>query len=249
MENRKNRPMWVLFLVLLIVLLVGLTCEFALKYISYLTVSHPADPPFIMTNRLLRGFGEETAPVWAVPALLLYWIPWMPRQMILYALRWLPYLVVFLLPAFAALMRRKQILLIPCAVGAGFVSVGLVLVRLLARQPMVNVYAAIPFGIECVLLILACIALGAKKRGFAITVGVLFVLFALLSPAASALIGGLPTTGRLPAGYPVGSYVWIQLRRLPLSAAASQWPIFKTFAFVMYALLLFGGAKRFRNGA
>ena len=249
MEKRKNRPMWVLFLVLLVVFLLGLTCEAVLKFVQIKLTSSAADPGYIVGNRMLRAFGDETLPIWAVPSLLLYWMPIMPRELPLYALRWLPYLVTFLLPVFGALMRKKEIPLILCAIGAGFVSVGLVLVRLLSRQPYANAYAAIPFCVECILLILAAVALGAKKKGFAIALGVISVLLALLSPAASALLAGMSMGGGLPSGYPVNAYIFTQLHRLPLSAAVSQWPIYKSFAFLMYALLLFGGAKRIRKNA
>lgn len=244
MERKKNKPMWVLFLVLLCIFLIGIASEAALKYVFIRLTSHPADPSNVITNRMLRAFGDETLPIWAVPILLLYWLPLMPRELVPYALRWLPYLIMLLLPAFCALMRKKQIPLILCAIGAGFVSVGLVLVRLFSRQPYSNVIYAIPFGIECLLLVFACIAIGAKKKGFAITLGVFSLLLALLSPAASALLSGLGYSG-LPKGYPIDAYIFSQLRQMPMSCATSQWPLIKSFAFLMYALVLFAAPKRF----
>lgn len=244
MAKQKNKPMWALFWILLTVFLIGLAAETVLKYIEIRGTMRPEDPAYVLGNRLMRAFGDESVPIWSVPTAL-NWMLLIPRDPAQFALRWIPYLVAFLLPVFCALLPKRAIPLILCAIGAGFVGVGLAIEPLLASRPYSNLYAAIPFGIECLLLILACIALGAKKKGFAIALGVCAVLLALLSPAVSALLAGMSIGGGLPDGYPIRSYCFTQLRRLPLSAAVSQWPIHKTFAFVLYALILFTAPKRF----
>ena len=250
MEQRKNKPMWILFLILLVIFIAGMACEIGLKYWNFAMMSRLGDPPEIITRRVLKAFGDEAAPIFLIPTAVLNWMTTIPLDggAVRYALRWLPYLFVFLLTAFGALFRKKQIPLIFCAVLAGLGMVGIVLARALAHYPFLTYQHAVPFAIELILLILACIALGAKKKGFAITLGVFCILFALLSPAVSAVLAGVQGN-TFRDGFPVGSYVFSQIRRLPVSAAVSYWPIYKTFAFIMYALLLFGGASRMKKNA
>ena len=244
MEKRKNTTITALLIVLLIVFLIGMMCEISLKLFNTWMNMRAADNPRIVLNQILRGFGDEAVPLWAIPTMLLNWMLIMPRQIAPYALRWLPYLILFLLPVFCALFRKRAIPLIVCAAVSGVTAIGIVLVRLLSRNPLIHVWSAIPFAVETLVLVLACIALGTKSKGFSITLGVFCVLFALLSPAVSAAIAGIRMS-TLPAGYPIGQFLQMQVRRLPLSAAVSYWPIFKTFAFLMYALILLIAPSRF----
>ena len=251
MEQRKNKPMWILFLILLIIFFAGMACEIALKYWNVAMVSRPGDPATLMMRRVLKAFGDEAVPIWLLPSVVLKWMTIVPLDggaVVRYALRWLPYLIVFLLTVFGALFRKKQIPLIFCAVLAGIGMVGIVLARALAHYPMLNYQHAVPFAVELILLILACIALGAKKKGFAITLGIFCILFALISPAVSAVLAGAQGN-TFRDGFPVGSFLFMQIRRLPLSAGTSPWPIYKAFAFLMYALLLFSGASRMKKNA
>lgn len=242
MSRQKNKPMWILFLVLLIVFLAGMACEFVLKYVTALFVSQPGDPGHIVTNRILRMFGDEALPLWAIPTMLLNWMLVMPHDVTAYALRWIPYLCAFLLPVLCALIRHKSIPLILCAIEAGIAAVGIVLIQFLTPHPYISVYVAIPFGAELLLLVLACIALGAKKKGLAVFTGILCLLCMLLSPVASVLLNKL-----LP-GMPWHAYFPFLLRHLE-AYAASPWPIYKAFAFLMYALILFGAASKFKKKA
>ena len=248
MERQKNRPIWALLIILLIVFLIGMACEILLKLFNVMMNTRMAERPEIIANLILRGFGDEAIPLWAIPALVLNWMSIMPRAILPYALRWLPYLILFLLPVLCAVLRHRAIPLIVCAVVSGITAVGIVLVRFVSRMPLINVYAAIPFAVETLMLVLACIALGVKKKGFAIVLGVFFVLLALASPAVSAVMAGMRANA-LPAGVPIGQFLKVQLKRLPLSAAVSYWPIFKTFAFLMYALILFVAPSRFPRRA
>lgn len=248
MEQRKNKPMWILFLILLILFFAGMACEIGLKYWDAALASGPAEPAQFLTRRVLSGFGDEATPIWLIPTVVLNWMMLLPRDVMSYALRWMPYLVVFLFPAFGALFRKKQIPLIFCAILACIETVGIVLAVLVRHYPMLTWFHAIPFAVELILLILACIALGANKKGFAITLGVFCVLFALISPAMSAVLAELQGS-MLASGFPLGAYLRSVFQRLPLFAAVSAWPVFKAFAFLMYALLLFVGASRFRKNA
>ena len=247
MEKRKNRPIWGLFVILLAIFLIGLLCETALKAVT-VVLNTRTDRPQIIMNQVLRGFGDESLPLWAVPSLLLNWMTIMPRTILPYALRWLPYLVIFLLPVFCALLRKKAWPLIICAAVNGCVAIGIVLVRFFARQPVINALTAIPFAVETLMLVLACIALGTKSKGFSIVLGVFCVLLALISPVVSATVAGF-RMGNAPQFIALGRLILMQARRLPLSAAASQWPIYKTFAFLMYALILFVAPSRFPKRA
>lgn len=243
MEKRKNRPIWGLFIVLLVLYLIGLACEVSLKAIN-VAMSLRTERMQVVLNQILRGFGDEAVPLWAIPTMLLNWMLIMPRQIAPYALRWLPYLVIFLLPVLCAVLRKRALPLILCAVVSGITAIGIVLVRLLSRNPLIHVWTAIPFAVETLVLVLACIALGTKSKGFSIVLGVFCVLFALLSPVISAGLSGL-RAGAVPPGYPVMRIFLMQARRLPLSAAVSYWPIFKSFALMMYALILFCAPSRF----
>ena len=247
MERKRNKPMWILFLILLVIFFAGMACEIGLKYWNAALTGHPADPAGLTTRRVLKAFGDQSLPIFLIPTVVLNWMTLMPRDagaVVRYALRWLPYLVVFLLPAFGALFRKKQIPLIFCAVLAGVEMVGIILAKALANYYLLTYQMAIPFAVELILLILACIALGAKKKGFAITLGVFSILFALISPAVSAVMAGMNA-----GAFRTGAALYSQLRWLPSYLATSMWPAFKTFAFVMYALLLFGGAARMKKNA
>ena len=243
MEKRKNGPIRWLFVVLLVIFMIGMLCEVALKVINIALSMRMVRFEFVF-KQTLHAFGEEAIPLWMIPTTLLKWMLIMPREVGLFALRWLPYLILFLLPVFCALFRKRAIPLIVCAAVSGVTAIGIVLVRLLYPSPMVHVWTAIPFGIETLMLVLACIALGTKSKGFSIVLGVCCVLLALLSPMVSAAIAGL-RIGNPPAGYPVWQFLQVQARRLPLSAAVSYWPIFKAFAFLMYGLILFAAPSRF----
>ena len=247
MEKRRNRPIWGLFVVLLAIVLIGLLCEIVLKAVNATLTMRVRDPRIIV-NQVFYGFGNEAVPLWAIPTLVLNWMSVMPRVVTLYGLRWLPYLCIFLLPVLCAVMRKRALPLILCAVVNGLVAIGIVLVRLFARQPLLHVATAIPFAVETLLLILACIALGTKSKGLSIVIGVLCVLFALLSPVISAGLSGL-RAGAVPPGFPVIRIFLMQARWLPLSAQASPWPIVKTFALLMYALILFIVPSRFPKRA
>lgn len=247
MEKRRNRPIWGLFAVLLAIVLIGLLCEIALKAVNATLTMRVRDPRIIV-NQVFYGFGNEAVPLWAIPTLVLNWMPVMPRVVTLYGLRWLPYLCIFLLPVLCAVMRKRALPLILCAVINGIIAIGVLIAGIRMRNLTLNAYTAIPFAVETLLLILACIALGTKSKGLSIVIGVLCVLFALLSPVISAGLSGL-RAGAVPPGYPVIRIFLMQARWLPLSAQASPWPIFKTFALLMYALILFIVPSRFPKRA
>ena len=129
MEKRKNRPIWALFIIFLVIVLIGMTCEFSLKLANSLLNKRETNPPQIIVNQILRGFGDEAIPLWAIPTLVLNWMSVMPRNSVIYALRWLPYLGLFLLPVLCALIRKRSIPLIICAAVNGIVAVGIMLVH------------------------------------------------------------------------------------------------------------------------
>lgn len=244
MDKRKNKPLWVLFLVLLILFLIGLTCEFILKFVTALSVSHPGDPQNLVFRRVLNFFGDQATPLWLLPSAVLNWMTIYGKELLVHALRWLPYLVAFLLPVFCALFRNKALPLIPCAVLSGIAGAGVLLTCLFRNYPTFTYAHAIPFLLETLLLILACIALGTKKKAFCIILGVFFALFALLSIPATAAYAGMDA--KLFKYFDrFGRYMLIRMRDFPHGYATSMWPIHKAFAFVMYALILFVAPKRF----
>ena len=167
MERQKNRPMWGLFAVLLVIFLNGMVCEFVLKKIYWEQTLLSSIPKEYFLHAILSCFGEESSALWMIPIHILHWMKYAPtRGIVLYALRWLPYLCVFLLPVFSALMKKRELPLVICAVTAGICAIGIVLVKYLANLKSLNLFIAVPFAIETVVLILACIALGTKKKGF-----------------------------------------------------------------------------------
>lgn len=245
MEKRKNRPIWALFIILLVIVLIGMTCEFSLKLANSLLNKRETNPPQIILNQILRGFGDEAIPLWAIPTLVLNWMSVMPRNSVICALRWLPYLGLFLLPVLCALIRKQSIPLIICAAVNGIVAVGIMLVHFSSSTRLLHIYYAVPFMVEAVVLILACIAIGSQSKGFSIFLGIVCVLLALFSPVISAGIHTTMQTLHIPNGPSIGRLLLMQARRLPLSAATSYWPIYKAFVFFMYALILFFVPSRF----
>ena len=74
MERKKNRPIWALLIILLIVFLIGMACEILLKLFNVMMNTRMAERPEIIANQILRGFGDEAIPLWAIPALVLNWM-------------------------------------------------------------------------------------------------------------------------------------------------------------------------------
>ena len=243
MEN-KTKKSKSLFVVLLVLFVIGVALSFALKYTNALLVSRTGEPGNIVMRRTLTLFGEEAVPLWLLPSMVLNWISVRPRELLPYALRWLPYLITFLLPVFCGLVRKKAIFLIPCAAVSCIVAIGFVLTRVLNRTPLISYANAIPFAVEAILLILACVALATKKKGFCVALGVVCLLLTLLSLAATPFYSGLdPKLFQHFAKF--GQYLSMRLRRFPDSFASSYWPIHKAFSFLMYALILFSSPKQF----
>ncbi len=241
MEKRNDESTRVLFFILLGLFLYGMAAEIVLKLVNA-AMAMPSPEPRIFLNQILQEFGNEAVPLFAFPALGLNLIPIMPHNNWAYALRWLPFLVLFFLPALCAVPRLKTTPLIVCAAVYGVTAAGLLLTQILRPNRMFSVWSAIPYAAETAVLILACVALGLKNKGFAISVGVISLLFAAVSPVVSSFISGIDT---IPQGIPFSTYLTIRLKTFPLSAAVSHWPILKTFAFIMYALILFVLPVRF----
>ena len=244
MGKTKNKPMWVLFLVMLALFFVGIVCEFVLKYAHAVMVTNPAEGSGVVWRRVLTFFGDQATPIWLFPSLGLNWIPVRAGSLVLNALRWLPFLCALLLPVFGALFRQKAIVLIPCALLSCCIAVGMVLTLAIRKLPTLTYWHAIPYAAETLVLILACLALFLKSKGFSVAMGVVCVLFALLSIAATALFSGLDPA-LLKYGFAFGNYLYRRFLVFPASFMASYWPAHKAISFVLYALLLFAAPKQF----
>lgn len=242
---QKYKPMWAMFAIILVLFCIGLICELFLKVWYYNIHLNPEKMGRTM-RLVLQSFGNESLPLWTLPTLVLNWMLIQPKNVYLYAIRWLPYVVLLCMPILSTLMRKREIPLIVCAVIAFYEAVGILLTRMYAHIVVFTYVDLLPFLLEAILLLLAIIALGTKKKGFAITLGILFAIFAVLSPFITAMIAGIyPSMMIGDRVQRIPSQLWIQLRNMPITCAVSNWPIYKAFAFLMYALVMFGAVPRF----
>ena len=246
MENRNKRMIVGLFIALLAVFLAGMACEIVLKIIvANKMVPVGADSGFTL-RKTMQLFGDETVPLWSLPILVLNWLRLMPTDTVVYALRWIPYLIVFLLPVLSSFIKRRWIPLLACGALALYEAVSILLTRMFSSYVYITYLHIVPFAVEAIVIALACTALGSRKKGFSITLGVVCAVLALLSPAVTVLLSGMTPQYLGREGFDIFSYGIVRLKDV-YSYASSSWPIFKAFAFLMYALILFIAPTRFRK--
>ena len=263
-KKRSGCSKW-LILLAVAVLIMGLAAEVLLKYeTAVLTMTDSRLPPEENIQRQWRRvftwFGDEAQPLYAVPIYslkLMSLLPYMTRgggtpgmgDYALYALRWLPYLALFLLPVLYLRYRKKFMLLIPGIVSL-LEAVQIVIVTATVNTASTNYtyYLAIPFFLEALLLLLMCVRL-KKGGGRHIGLGAAAAVLAILSPFMTAILfelaGMLRSASHLAeatdTAYNWGYHLLREIRYFPHAYACSLWPVYKTFAFILYALILFSG--------
>ncbi|MBR0143680.1 MAG: hypothetical protein IJM21_05835 [Clostridia bacterium] len=244
-EKTAKIVRWIAFAAVLLIILSGLATELllkvhtALKTVGSTSGFPPAKTAEIVWNRILFMFGTEAQYFWAFCIFVLNLMRMRPENAanLIYVLRWLPYLILFLLPAVAAALKKfKQI---PLLIVGGFALLegcGLLITSFTVKIGL-TWGMAIPFIVEALLLILLSVALWTKNTPFVIIVGVLCVLFMLISPLVTLATGIQTVT--LNAHYPLRYFISMIFRGFPNLYAVSPWPIFKGFSLAGCALIAF----------
>lgn len=246
MSKSKSKPIIWLLIVLIVLFVMGMASEIVLKFVSVILRNHQSGVPAgTITNQILRQFGTETVPLCALPSAVLNLMLIQPKNVWMFALRWLPYLVLFLLPVFTALIRgrAKAAPLLVCAVIAAYEGISMMIASMSVRHIGLSVYTSIPFMVEFILLLLGCVGLLAKNKPLSIVIGVISIL---LVPVSFLLTPIINVVSEVMHAVPLGSALRRVFMTFPNYFAASHWPIFKTFAFLMYGLIFIsaGAGKR-----
>ncbi|MBR5743188.1 MAG: hypothetical protein IKX85_05240, partial [Clostridia bacterium] len=197
--------------------------------------------PYLM-NRTAQYFGEEALYLWSLPILVFRLMSLMPKNVWQPLLRWIPYILLFLVPVIAAPLKKRQIPFLVVGVFSLLQGGGILISSLLSDYRIFVGPAAIPFVIEGVLMILAGVALWTKSKPFVIVTGVLLALFALASPLCTGILSVLRDNVNAFANPNARMPFAIFLRRLaqfPYAYAFSPWPIFKAISLTMAAILAF----------
>lgn len=246
MSKKKTKPAVGLFILLIVLFVLGMAAEIVLKYAAVPPrVNMPEVPHEVYRNMVLSQFGAEAFPFYALPALVLSWMSIQPRELLIYALYWLPYAVLFLLPVFGALARGRGrgVPLILCALAALYEGLSLIIASTVSNYYGFSVYTAIPFLVEFFILIIGCVGVFGRNRSLAVTAGVVFLALVPVSVFITPVIAELSAFLSLP-GYPLKTFVVNAIKFFPVTYAQSHWPIFKAFAFAMYGLLLVTAVKK-----
>ena len=251
MEKREKTAKvvrWITFSVILLIVLSGFAAELLVKAYQSLMVAQnaasqglpAAEAAKFVWRRILMLTGDEANAFWAFPIWVLKLMKSSSRDgsLFFYSLRWIPYLILFLLPVLAAALKKlKQI---PLLIVAGFAfleGAGLLITSMSVKQLRHYGPAAIPFFLEALLLILLCVALWTKCTPFSIVVGVLCVFFLAISPIITAHTGMQMIT--MNANQQLWQTIRMLFRWFPNAYVISIWPLFKGFALTCYALIAF----------
>ena len=244
-EKRDKKLILELLIGLVLAFLAGMACEIVFKVIFVQNNISQAGAPDIYARKIMAMFGDESIPIYTIPGFILNWMRIVPETPVENLLRWIPYLLIFALPILSSVIKRRSIPLIICCAFAAYEGVGILIARMYSKYVYFTYQHAVPFLVEAFVLLLACIALWTKKKGFSIAMGAVCVVLAILSPFVTTVLSGLtPQTNMMP-GFQLGSYLNLKLSNLTFYD--SMWPIFKAFAFLMYALILFIAPSRFRK--
>ena len=247
-EKTEKIVRWIVFAVVALLFIGGLLAEFLLKiyYTIDLTKGIPntipsgSTFPYLM-NRTAICFGDEALYLWALPIFGLNIMKYMPKETLIFFLRWLPYAFLFLMPVIAAPLKRfRQIPLLIVGVFSFLQGAGILLTGLVARDiRFFTPVAAVPFFIEAVLMILTAIALWTKSKPFAIVMGVICILFSLVSPLITATYSAMLRMSLIQNRQVPFQIILRQILQFPANLAISSWPLFKGISIMMTALLAF----------
>ena len=133
MEKRNKRMILGLFLALIIVFLAGMAGEIVPKLVAAQRMSTPGVDPSFPFRKTVQFFGDETSSLWALPTFALNLMSISPREPAAFILRWIPYLIVFLLPILSSFIRKRWIPLLACGALATYEAVGILLAVLISK--------------------------------------------------------------------------------------------------------------------
>lgn len=237
MSKSKSKPIIWLFIVLIVLFVIGMAGEVLIKYAAAaMRMENHAQPARALWTRVLAQFGNETAPLYALPSIVLNLMRVQPVDPLMYAVRWIPYLVLFLLPVFTALIpgRGKAAPLLVCALAALYEGIAVLVCASIERRIGLSVYTSIPFTAEFLLLLLGSVGILAKNKPLSIIIGVIFIL---LVPVSFMLTPIINVVSEVMHAVNIGTALRRVFMTFPNYFAASHWPIFKTIAFLMYGLV------------
>lgn len=248
-EKTAKIVRWIVFAAFVLLFIGGLLAEFFMKTGATLELTRgvpkgmPAGNviPYLM-NRTAQYFGDEALYLWSLPILVFRIMSLMANPLWLSFLRWIPYLLLFLVPVIAAPLKKRQVPFLIVGVFSLLQGVGILISGLLTDYRIFVGPAAIPFLVEGVLMILAGVALWTKNKLFVIIMGALLILFALASPLCTGIFSVLRDNVNAFANPNARMPFAIFLRRLaqfPYAYAFSPWPIFKAISLTMAAILAF----------
>ena len=186
---------------------------------------------------VVRWFRDESTAIWLYPIISMKALPINTVNTFECLARWLPWLVCLILPARYAAKGGRGRILLPALFNL-LVGAGVLCVALGERSGLCTWVHSIPFFLEGVFLLFASAALKQEQGGLSRALELLALLLAVLSPFVSAALTAL-TPGALATG---GAYMTNMMKtavqKFPQNYAACLWPLFKAFAFLLYALIL-----------
>ena len=250
-EKKPRKGILWLMLTAIGLFILGLALEYLLKY---WTVVWAYGGQEINGARLARTIGlrfaDESLPFYSVPTILLGWMPIQTDGGILSWLRWLPLLIMFLMPVLYAIWPKK-VFLIVAAVLVLLTGAETLIVGLTGGFYAFTAYPAIPYFLEGALLILMCIV-GHKNGKLRLILAIASIVLCAASPFLTAILNSnlgqtLMNAERMKEKFPdynAWGQIFQNVRYFPSAYAASFWPAFKAFSFLMYGLILFSKSGR-----
>ena len=250
LKCKEKRKMLMLYGTFILLTLLAIVVEFAVKYAYavYFTESYP--PPSTVGNAIgiviRKTLDDQSTYCWLLP-IIFGVVPGFVRSSLEQYLRWLPYLFQILLPAvywfLAAQKERNWHTVVWCMpiIFSIYQGIGCILAAN-HRYGGISHYHGIPFFLEACLLVWLGVALRKKKPKMRKACGIILLVFCALSPFVSwsleVLLFWSPKMWALksPLSIIFSSDIFYYF---PRKIARSCWPLFKMFTMLMYALIAF----------
>lgn len=243
LECKKKRKMLMLYGTFILLTLLAIVVEFAVKY-AYAVYRTEGNAIGIGIRRTLD---DQSTYCWLLPIIFRV-VPAFGRSSLEQYLRWLPYLFQILLPAvywfLAAQKERNWHTVVWCIpiIFSIYQGIGCILAANYLPYLHLSHYHGIPFFLEACLLVWLGVALRKKKPKMRKACGIILLVFCALSPFVSwsldTLLVWSPEMWALksPLSFLFSSDIFYYF---PREIARSCWPLFKMFTMLMYALIAF----------
>ncbi len=258
LKCKKKRKMLMLYGTFILLTLLAIVVEFAVKYadaaVKYADAVYRTGGNAIgITEGNAIGIGirktldDQSTYCWLLPIIFRV-VPAIGRSSLEQYLRWLPYLFQILLPAvywfLAAQKERNWHTVVWCIpiIFSIYQGIGCILAANYLPYLRISHYHGIPFFLEACLLVWLGVALRKKKPKMRKACGIILLVFCALSPFVSWLLEAL--SYRFPEKWalesPLSFIFSYAIFHFPREIVArSCWPLFKMFTMLMYALIAF----------